>query len=92
MLLGEARTGRRQRAILERRRDGRSQDQLFEVALAFADPTSVRDQTPRRAVGLHRLIDRQPRFLELGLEGLANLRSQSGQPTGGQLFRANFKQ
>ena len=93
LLLREAGAGRRELAVrAECRRHRRPGDELFEIGLPLGDPSGTHRQPARRAEGLNRLVDGQPRFLQLRLEHLPDLRRQARQPTGGNLFGADFEQ
>ena len=93
LLLGEADAGRRRAApsasnAADTGGPVTSSSRSVCRSAIFADP---RRQPPRRAVGLDRLVDRQPRVLEPRLERRAELRGQARQPAGRESLRCRSR-
>ena len=75
-----------------RRRDGRTGDQLLEIALPLGNAGHTHSQTPRRAESLGRRVDPEPLRLELLRRHLRQLPRERRQPARGELFEAEFDQ
>ena len=74
----------------ERGGNGRTGDELLEVALALGELRDSRGQAARRAVRFSGPFARQPEFLQTRVEVTSELRSQARQPARGDLLAADL--
>ncbi len=90
---GKPRRRRRRLAVRpDRRGDGRSHDQVFQVGLPLGQARHARGQAPGRAVGFDRRAAGQAQALQARGQMLAGLLRQARQPAGRHLLAAEFDQ